>query len=337
VEVSREDEIRSVRMGAPHLVLIGAGASRAAFPQGDGTGRKLPVMADFLECVPGVKEILDVGISDFEAAYSAIASDPSRRADCAELERLIYEYFDEMRLPSRPTLYDHLVMALRPKDVIATFNWDPFLIQAIRRSSFVRGRCPHVLFLHGNVLMGYCHLDRILGTRRTRCSKCQQPFQASSLLFPVTRKDYRRDPTIAAMWEQLEVVLRQAFMVTIFGYGAPSSDVEAVGLLKAGWGRVEDRQMEQFELIDIQSEDVLCERWGQFIHTHHYEIHDSFYDSWIAQHPRRTGEAYLNQYLEAQFIEPNPLPRGASFAELENWIQPLIKAEDSSVSDQGRT
>jgi hypothetical protein len=42
-------------------------------------------------------------------------------------------------------------------------------------------------------------------------------------------------------------------MVTIFGYGAPKSDTEAVDLMKAAWGKVSDRNLEQVEIIDSQA------------------------------------------------------------------------------------
>lgn len=47
---------------------------------------------------------------------------------------------------------------------------------------------------------------------------------------------------------------------TIFGYGAPVSDVEAVTLLNKAWGMPDDRVMEQFEIIDITPEEVLRKR-----------------------------------------------------------------------------
>jgi hypothetical protein len=46
-EVSAAEEIQQVRIGRPHLVLLGAGASRAAFPDGERNGHVLPLMADF--------------------------------------------------------------------------------------------------------------------------------------------------------------------------------------------------------------------------------------------------------------------------------------------------
>jgi hypothetical protein len=56
-------------------------------------------------------------------------------------------------------------------------------------------------------------------------------------------------------------------------------------------------------------------------------VHQGFFQSWIANHPRRTGEAYWNQYFEAAFIEGNPVIRTDSFRELREWYEPLIAVE----------
>lgn len=119
-------------------------------------------------------------------------------------------------------------------------------------------------------------------------------------------------------------VLKSTFMITIFGYGAPQSDVSAIDLMKSAWGDVNQREMEQIEIIDRRSEDDLRNTWELFIHTHHYETHSSFYDSWIANHPRRTGEAYINQYWNAQFIDNNPIPKNFAFPELWAWLDQKI-------------
>src|SRR6266851_6647718 len=52
------DEIAHPRQVRPHLVVLGAGASRAAFPQGELSGRKRPLMVDFTQIVP-LTPILD--------------------------------------------------------------------------------------------------------------------------------------------------------------------------------------------------------------------------------------------------------------------------------------
>lgn len=330
-EVSPEEEIADVSMGKPHVVLLGAGASRAAFPQGDANGRKLPLMLDFVEHVPVGELLSEAGFSNpvknFEAAYSSIASDPDKAEIRARLEEVIYQYFDGLRQPPTPTLYDHLLLSLRPKDVIATFNWDPFLIQAVRRNRVLSGQVPALLFLHGNVMAGYCAKDDIHGLKGARCSRCGGQFVSASLLYPIAQKDYRRETMISKAWDFLEKSLKKAFMFTVFGYSAPTSDVSAMTLLKGAWGSGENRNMEQMEFIDIRKSDDIVGTWGPFIHTHHHEIHDDFYQSWIAKHPRRTGEAYWNQYYEAKFISDNLVPKDAAFGDLWDWYGSLFAAE----------
>ena len=41
------DEIARVDVTRPHVVIVGAGASAAAFPDGDRNGKRLPTMLDF--------------------------------------------------------------------------------------------------------------------------------------------------------------------------------------------------------------------------------------------------------------------------------------------------
>ncbi|MEH6359085.1 MAG: hypothetical protein V7745_08865, partial [Pseudomonadales bacterium] len=49
MEVSAEEEIKQVQMKKPHIVILGAGASFAAFKNGDRNGKKLPLMNNFIE------------------------------------------------------------------------------------------------------------------------------------------------------------------------------------------------------------------------------------------------------------------------------------------------
>ncbi len=288
-------------------------------------------MTDFVEVVEPIADIMQrAGIQfegrNFENLYSELcAGDAALRE---ELESVVFDYFSTLRLPPEPTIYDHLILSLRPKDVIATFNWDPFLIQAaVRNNAFLGLKLPKLLFLHGSVLSGYCQKDRVHGTQGRVCSKCGTPFTASRLLFPVSSKEYDKDPEIADSWEFVRRTLKDAFMVTIFGYGAPASDLAAVQLMEEAWGGAEERNMEQFEIVDIRPEEDLAETWKRFIHTHHYEVHSDVYESWLLNHPRRSGEAYWNQYYEALFVERNPPPRDIGLTELQNWYVPLLERE----------
>jgi len=321
MEVSAEEEIKQIEMGKPHVAILGAGASYAAFPKGDKNGRKLPLMNNFVETL-GIEDLISrTGLAfsstNFEDIYSEIHKRPELGDIREELENTVYDYFQKMELPDEPTIYDHLVLSLRNKDFIVTFNWDPFLVQAIRRNG-ARFKSPRTLFLHGNVEVGHCPDGHMMGNNGTRCHKCGKPLIRTKLLYPVGEKNYHLDEFISRQWATLADLLKHTYMVSIFGYGAPTSDASAIALLKEAWGSVDSRNMEEFEVIDVREEDDLRETWSPFIHSHHYRVENSFYDSWIANHPRRTGEAYINQFLNAQFIENNPLPKSASFEEL--WV-----------------
>jgi hypothetical protein len=321
-------------MERPHVVVLGAGASRAAFPRGERAGRHLPLMSDFVEIVP-VKEILHrSGIcfetQNFEDIYSKLILKPDKAAVREALEEAVFSYFSSLRLFDTPTIYDHLILGLRPKDVIATFNWDPFLIQAVTRNQWLAGH-PKLLFLHGNVLQGYCEKDNMHGMIGHSCSQCGQPLGRGPLLYPVQEKNYQNQPAIRSARGAAKWAFQNAFMVTVFGYSAPQSDRGVIELLHDAWGDPQGRNLEQFEFIDIRDESSLVENWTDFIHTHHYEVHSDFFDSWIANHPRRTGEAYWNQYMEAAFIDNNPVSRAHSLKELWKWYEPLIAAERTAV------
>jgi len=49
LEMTVEELIQDTRAGKPRVVILGAGASLAAFPDGDKNGKKLPLMCDFVE------------------------------------------------------------------------------------------------------------------------------------------------------------------------------------------------------------------------------------------------------------------------------------------------
>ncbi|EQB39409.1 hypothetical protein M947_05295 [Sulfurimonas hongkongensis] len=331
--VSKQEEINQVEIFAPHVVILGAGASYAAFPNGDINGNKLPLMNNLISTLKLENLIdktnLNFETNNFEEIYDLICKNEDLQDIQLELEEEVYRYFHNLSITEQPTIYDHLLLSLREKDVIATFNWDPFLIQAYYRNGKEGFKLPKLLFLHGNVAVGFCEEDSFAGVNGHKCKYCEKDLQPTRLLYPISEKNYHKDGFIKAQWETLQGYLEKAFMISIFGYGAPQSDKSAIELMKKAWGDVEDRNMEQTEIIDIREEDDLEQVWSPFIHTHHREFHKNFYDSFIANHPRRTGEAYYNQYWMAKFIENNPLPKDSNFDELWNWYQELQDVENS--------
>ncbi len=118
-------------------------------------------------------------------------------------------------------------------------------------------------------------------------------------------------------------------MLTIFGYSAPKSDVEAIELMRGAWGDKYQRDVEQIEIIDVKEENELTNRWDDFIHTHHYNVANDFYKSSIGLFPRRTCEAEWNYSMpdKLAFYPHNPIPKELPFEELWAWYQALIQAE----------
>ena len=324
--------IQIPNINRPHVVILGAGASLAAFPNGDKNGRKLPLMWNIVEVV-GLKPMLDEAaitenLDDFEKLYSNLVVAGGNEVVIAKIDFAIFEYFASLELPDEPTLYDHLVLSLRSKDVIATFNWDPFLVQAMVRNS---GQCrpPETIFLHGNAAIGYCmrHKPATVGRRGCLCSRCLLLLENSRLLYPVGQKNYNSDSSVEESWKSIRHYLAIAEIVTVFGYSAPVTDVEALGLLSTGWGNSLDRSREEFEIIDLKDEDELVVTWDNFIHTHHYRVSKDFYSSIIGLSPRRSCEAMWAQNMGTIFIETNPIPQHCSWDCLKDFYAILLADE----------
>lgn len=324
------NEVNDLKIERPHVILLGAGASRAAFPNGDKYGSPIPLMNDIHDIlqINTIFERYDYkpNSSNFEIMYSDLFT--TNRLDIInELNSLIEDYFSFLTLPDEATLYDYLVLSLREKDVIATFNWDPFLWDACKRNHKI-AKLPKVFFLHGNVRIGYCHEHKIKGENRHQCNKCGNTLTPSELLYPIDRKNYQSNSFIQAEWEAVQNYLKQAYIFTIFGYSAPESDKEAIDLLKAGWGTSESRNLEEIEIIDIKSKDAIEETWKEFIHSHHFQVKSNFFDSISAYHPRRSCDATWTMLMDVEFINPSPIPHTRNRDELQIFLKDRIEREN---------
>ena len=270
----------------PHVVILGAGATVAAIPFGDKNGKKSSCMDGFLEKT-GLDKILcnldlKTNSTNLEDIYSEIFEKSKIYEEFQimkeKIEKLIFDYFSNMRIPDEPTIYDHLLLSLRKKDLIASFNWDPLIIQAGFRiiKQFPTITLPTIVFLHGNVSV---YFEKT--TNRIRFCPYEKindvDLEKSQLLYPVKQKDYESNRIIKGAWDLLKAFMRAAYMVTIFGYSAPKSDSAAIELMKEAWGNVEKRNLEEIEVIDIKSKDAVREIWKDFIHTHHFTYSNDFY------------------------------------------------------------
>ncbi len=333
------NEFEYYMKGRPHVVILGAGASCAAIPNGDKNGKWISAMSGFIDKL-GLSDIISkvcihTKSDNLEDIYMELDERSCKEPECLivknELEKVIREYMSSFVLPDEPTIYDFLVMSLTSKDLIATFNWDPFLVQAIARVQRYTNNIPQVAFLHGNVAVGYCEKDNIMGNVGYPC-KCGKLLSPTKLLFPVKNKDYTSDIAISKSWKQLRNALEKAYMVTIFGYSAPTSDAEAVDMLKQAWGAVDERKLEEIELIDIRDEDEVIKSWNQFIHTHHYSYHKSFFDTTLARCPRRSCEATFDRLMKCIWLHGNKgFKEGMNFDDIDKITKKLIDEEIKNV------
>ena len=330
--LSLDDQIRDVSGKRRHLVLLGAGASLASCPNGDEFGKRLPLMHDLVN-VTGLKELLERNRIDyidqnFESLYSRLHENPNNQLLCLEINRKLQEYFRTLVLPRHPTIYDYLILSLREKDVIATFNWDPFLWMAWERNLCV-SKGPQLLFLHGCANLGYCEEHSTQGILGGRCHECGKKREPIPLMYPVGKKRYFEHFYIEKQWKALRSFLEGAFLLSIFGYSAPTTDVEALELIRRGWGASDINTLAEIEIIDKPGcdEDELRERWDDLIHSHHYQVCDDFFKSMLGRSPRRTVEVQFKRLFENHVYFENWPLRDCTLRQLQDWHSALVEAE----------
>lgn len=324
---------------APHVVILGAGASIAAYLDWGKIGDPLPSMQNLVDVLDLKKDVLAAGYDPekigFEDLYDELASSGKHPALRHLIENRVYSYFSKLSLPDKPTIYDYLILSLREKDLIATFNWDPFLLQAYMRNEKVsKERRPQIAFLHGNVSVGVCDNDDVAGIVGRSCTVCRRPFSPSRLLYPVKAKDYASDKFINNEWNRLRQKLKYAYQLTIFGYSAPKTDVEARKLMLDDWKKNRMLEFAEVNIIDIRAHDELEKTWDEFLFSHHYGIQGGFFESYLSKHPRRTCDAFAAATLMCDPWRNNDFPKFNTLAELQAWVAPLV-AEEKAYETSG--
>lgn len=312
----------------PHVVLLGAGASKAAFPYGEEKGKHLPLMDNFADTIELGAILNNAGINpnqNFESIYSSIKDDVLRN----EIEEQVNKYFSSLSLPATATDYDRLLLSLREKDAVFTFNWDPFLFDAWVRNHHI-AKLPEIFFLHGNVRIGSCIKHQQWGRKYDICPTCNENFSEVPLLYPIEKKDCSENANeyIKEAWKSAEYFFKNAFTITIFGYGAPSSDTEAVKLLHNAWFDGSTRKLEHIEIIDIADSNTLHERWHSFTPTNHYHIETSLPQSRLLQWPRRSCESLFYPMTKGEACEAFPLTLTDDLTELHKAIKEIAHYEN---------
>lgn len=324
--MKKEQLIENPKDMRPHVVLLGAGASRAALTNGDYSGKQLPLMNNLVE-VLGLTDLLKKANIDpaqnFETIYSNNMENQTLRE---ELEAQIKIYFNSLMLPMKATDYDRLLLSLREKDAVFTFNWDPFLFDAWMRNRHI-AKLPEIFFLHGNVRIGMCTTHQKWGSKWDECPICKKKYTEVPLLYPIGKKNYSENEYTKGSWESAKYFFANAFTITIFGYGAPASDEDAIALLKNAWFEQSPRILEHIEIIDIENRDILANRWSSFMPTLHYSIISNLKESRLLRWPRRSCEALHYPMTQGLACEDFPLPETDNFEELHKYISEIIKHE----------
>lgn len=329
-----EDNYRKYILSRPHLVILGAGATVAAIPNGDKHGMICSVMNGFIDNL-GLRDILKtVDIETTSENLEDIYSELSGRPDCIEvcktLEDCIVNKFSELTIPDEPTIYDYLLLSLRSKDYIFSFNWDDLIIQAYQRASKITRDLPQLVFLHGNINVGRCpKCGTIESLINKECRFCGTNLTRPKILFPVKQKDYGSDEYIKNGWNGFLDLLSKATVLTIFGYSAPKSDVYAIKAMERAFSST-FRRLDQIEVIDIKGEDELYDTWREFIRptNDHFKVCKDIFESILAEFPRRTIEGYYKRNFSNWWGSSNiSLKNSMSFDDLATLLLPLILDE----------
>jgi hypothetical protein len=101
--------------------------------------------------------------------------------------------------------------------------------------------------------------------------------------------------------------------------------------MSAAWGRAEQRELEEIEIIDIKAEDELATCWDRFICTHHYRTTADYFDSILGCFPRRSCEAIWEETQEIQFLEYASVPRFRSLDAMHQWFKEICQFEREST------
>lgn len=312
----------------PHVVIVGAGASIAAC-RFDKSGKQVPLLKN-IHKVLGLTDVLseydftEAEMEDFEFLYSKIHGKPEYLKLQEKLESSVKEYFQKLTIPDEPTYYDYLILSLTKKDAIISFNWDPFLIQAYRRNITV-GNLPALIFPHGNVGVGVCYRCNLKGYANCLCPKCMNFLEDMPLLFPIEAKNYTEEFIIQNEWTVAKQVLSTAAGITIYGYGAPGTDKEAVALMRTAYAESQVTDIAPFTIINLPTVEVeQREKWSEFFDSRMFLYCSSFEESLLWANPRVSLETLFDAILQQHPRElEQPFSKFSSLQELQMFAKSI--------------
>ena len=321
-------------MGFKHLVILGAGSTIATIPQGDKKGEKSYTLANLLSdpsLMPFVQKVHDKNYrtDDVEELCNQLYKNDINLYN--EFETLIRKKYGSLELPMRFTILDRLVLSLTPNDAIVSFNWDDLIIQAYQRMSyFVPDKMlPILAFPHGNAQAAY---SKTHYTSR-RVITNDRNWLDSPLNMPVDEVDYKSNLFIKSQWHILEFYIRNAKMITFFGYRGPKSDEQDLQHLDEIF--VKNKICDKIEIIDkdLHEAQIVAKNLVRFKMQENwvYTCPD-FWHSSIAKYPRRTLHSLENNwnYTSKTSVKEETL------AEFMGHVGPLIEEEQNELDGKSK-
>ena len=88
------------------------------------------------------------------------------------------------------------------------------------------------------------------------------------------------------------------------------------------------REGKEIEIIDIKQEDEVINSWEDFIYTHHYSYHRTFFETTLGKYPRRSCEATFDRLMNSIFLRGDKgFKEEMSFSDIYSFLQPLLEDE----------
>lgn len=318
------------RLTDPHVVIVGAGASIAACKT-DKNGKKVPLLKNIHNILGFTDELKkydfsDEQMEDFEKLFSDINGKAEYRELQEKMEYDVCDYFSKLQIPEEPTLYDYLILSLTEKDAIISFNWDPFLMQAYRRNISV-GNLPELIFPHGNAGVGVCYDCKIKGYANCLCSRCLKKLGQMPLLYPIGDKDYNSNEIIINEWYRAKEVLSKAAGITVYGYGAPVTDVEAVELMKSANRISKTKDIAPFTIINLaENEEEQRKKWAEFYDGDMVLYCNRFEETLLWKNPRVSLETLFDAILQQKpRSEEKSFEKFSTLKELQDFVKTITE------------
>jgi hypothetical protein len=147
------------------------------------------------------------------------------------------------------------------------------------------------------------------------------------LLYPIGKKDYNSKPIIVNEWNLAKSVLSRAAGITVYGYGAPVTDVEAVELMKSANHLSQMKDIAPFTIINLaKNEGEQRKKWSEFYDVKMFLYCNKFEETMLWKNPRVSLEALFDAILQQQpRSEEKSFREFSTLTELQEFVKTITE------------